>query len=220
MMSIWKPGSALLLAALVLTRAADAVELVVRVQDSDGEPVQDAVVYLRALTTDAPPTRPSEPVIIDQIDKEYVPFVTAVQVGTSVIFPNRDQIRHHVYSFSEAKSFEIPLYEGTPADPIVFDVPGLVTLGCNIHDWMKAYVFVVDSPYFSVTDADGETGVDLPSGDYAAEVWHPELNGDPAALRQRISMSEGPSSLGFSIERKHVWNPRRAPSRGDTGGYR
>jgi len=123
MMSIWKPGSALLLAALVLTRAADAGELVIRVQDSDGEPVQHAVAYLRALTSDAPPTRPSEPVIIDQIDKEYVPFVTAVQVGTSVIFPNRDQIRHHVYSFSEAKSFEIPLYEGTPADPIVFDVP-------------------------------------------------------------------------------------------------
>ena len=87
--------------------------------------------------------------IIDQRDKQFIPYVTALQVGTSVWFANTDKIRHHVYSFSPAKKFELPLYAGVPAEPVVFDQPGFVTLGCNIHDWMIAYVAVLTTPYFA-----------------------------------------------------------------------
>lgn len=79
-----------------------------------------------------------------------------VYVGTRVTFPNRDNIRHHVYSFSSAKKFELPLYIGTPAAPVVFDKPGVVALGCNIHDWMLAYIYVLTTPHFAKTAADGK----------------------------------------------------------------
>ena len=102
-----------------------------------------------------------------------------VRTGTAVSFPNNDDIRHHVYSFSEAKKFELPLYKGVPAEPVVFDQAGTVVLGCNIHDWMLAYVYVVDTPWRLVTDEKG-AGVldDLPAGRYRVDVLHPRLKGE------------------------------------------
>jgi plastocyanin len=210
----------LLFVVPTLASAANAAELAVAVQDREGQPIEDAVVYAQPIAPQSASVPPNQPAIIDQIDKEYVPYVTAVQVGTAISFPNRDQIRHHVYSFSDAKTFEIPLYEGTPTDPVVFDTPGAVTLGCNIHDWMKAYVFVTESPFFAVTAAGGDATIELPAGGYEVEVWHPELKGEPASLTQRISVDGERASLSFSIERRHVWTPRRAPSRDGAGGYR
>jgi plastocyanin len=182
------------------------------VLDDRGEPVRDAVVYavpLEPASTSPPP----EPIAIDQVDKEFVPHVTAVPVGARVDFPNRDQIRHHVYSFSEAKTFEIPLYKGIPAAPVEFDRPGEVVLGCNIHDWMKAYVFVAETPYFGITNDRGATAIELPAGDYQAYVWHPRLQGprDATAIPLVVEAGER-AKLRFSIDQRQVWNPRRAPS--------
>jgi hypothetical protein len=145
-----------------------------------------------------------------------------VRVGTAVNFPNRDKIRHHVYSFSDAKQFEIPLYKGTPADPILFDRPGPVTLGCNIHDWMTAYVFVSESPYFALTGADGSAVVpDLPLGSYSVQVWHPKIKGESESTSQQISVDgDSSNALRFEIEQRHVWRPRRSPSAGGGSGYR
>ncbi len=188
------------------------------VVDAGGEPVRDAVVQALPLDGTAADPPVSAPVEIDQVDKEYVPYVTAVRVGTRVTFPNRDQIRHHVYSFSEAKTFEIPLYEGTPAEPVVFDQRGEVVLGCNIHDWMRAYVFVSETPFFAVTGDAGTAVLELPAGAYSVRVWHPELAGEPAANAQRVvARATGESALRIAIERKRVWQPRRAPSQGDPG---
>jgi hypothetical protein len=213
----WGSGAAL--AALLLAAPgplARAESLAARVRSDRGKPVEDAVVYARALDGDGRPLPPPEPIEIDQIDKEYVPYVTAIRVGTPVGFPNHDQIRHHVYSFSPAKTFEIPLYEGKPAEPVLFDRPGEVALGCNIHDWMRAYVFVSETPYFAVTDAGGGAMLELPPGDYAVEVWHPELEGEAEATRQRLRVGGSEASeLHFSIARKRVWRPRRAPSMDD-----
>jgi plastocyanin len=210
--------AALLAAALVAAAPAAAGTLGVVVRNSDGEPVRDAVVYALPLGADAAPAARPQRTEIDQVDKEFVPNLTVVQLGTRVHFPNRDQIRHHVYSFSEAKSFEIPLYEGIPAEPIVFDKPGPVVLGCNIHDWMRAYVFVVETPHFAVTGEDGRATLTLPAGEYSVRVWHPELEGEPAQQGQRISVeADADAELRFAIEQGRVWKPRRAPSlRGDS----
>ncbi|MGH7342427.1 MAG: methylamine utilization protein, partial [Candidatus Rokuibacteriota bacterium] len=142
-------GLGLALATLPCALPARAESLAASVRNERGQPVGDAVVTAVPLAGDGLRLGPPDPVEIDQIDKEYVPYLTAIRVGTSVGFPNHDQIRHHVYSFSEAKTFEIPLYRGTPAEPVVFDKPGEVVLGCNIHDWMRAYVFVSETPYFA-----------------------------------------------------------------------
>jgi plastocyanin len=110
---------------------------------------------------------------VEQLDKTFVPLVTVVQTGTQVQFPNRDPIRHHVYSFSPPKTFELKLYSGTPAAPVLFDKPGEVVLGCNIHDNMIAYVLVVDTPHFAKTNKEGKAKIDgLPAGDYDVRLWH------------------------------------------------
>jgi plastocyanin len=212
-------GPALLLAwALADASPGRAEALDASVRDPGGEPVKDAVVYALPLAPDAGAAPPPQRVEIDQVDKEYVPYVTAVRAGTPVDFPNHDQIRHHVYSFSAAKTFEIPLYEGRPAEPVIFDKPGEVALGCNIHDWMRAYVFVTPTPYFAVTDGAGAAKLELPPGAYRVEVWHPALRGDPAATGREVELAAGErAELHFSIQQRRVWRPRRSPSTGDPG---
>jgi hypothetical protein len=204
------------------TGAAQAAALEVQVQDQRGKNVQDAVVYAVELGPDGKPLPPPEMTEIDQVNKEYVPFVTAVRVGTQINFPNHDPVRHHVYSFSPAKTFEIPLYKGMPPEPILFDKPGAVSLGCNIHDWMLAYVFVAPTPHFSVTGADGRANLsDLTAGRYEVQVWHPKLGGAPGSTTQQVSVGEGAGTpLRFAIELKYVWRPRRAPSARGGQSYR
>lgn len=151
---------------------ASPPSLEVRIADADGNAVEHAVVAVHTpRTADRGPPATG---VVDQIDTTFVPHVLAVEVGTRVTFPNSDNIRHHVYSFSDAKSFELPLYEGTPAEPVRFDRPGVVTLGCNIHDHMRAYVFVSETPFTAVSDADGIARItDLPAGNHMVEIWHP-----------------------------------------------
>jgi plastocyanin len=135
--------------ALLLAPLALAAEpgLLLTVQDGKGAPVADAVVSLHALDHPAaalPP--PDAPVEIVQRDQEYIPYVTVVRVGTRVDFPNQDDIQHHIYSVSKAKRFEKPLYAPGARETVLFDQPGVVTIGCNIHDWMVAYLVVLPTP--------------------------------------------------------------------------
>ncbi len=214
------PGRSLvLLLGLCSCKVLCAGSVTVTVRDGKGSPVSDAVVYVKGSASSL--SRAGKQGTIDQIDKEFVPYVTAVQVGTAIRFPNKDNIRHHVYSFSPAKKFELPLYEGTPADPVVFDKVGFVTLGCNIHDWMIAYVAVLPTSYFQVTGHDGHATLkNLPAGHYTLEVWHPSLKGAPEQMAQPVDVGgEGVKELVFTIELKPDFRVKRAPSLSN-GGYR
>jgi len=151
-----------------------AADVVVTLTDGSGAPVEDAVVSLHP-TGGAVPPAPREVAVMDQRDLQFVPHVLPVRVGTPVEFPNTDKVRHHVYSFSPAKRFELRLYKGRPAAPVEFDQPGVVTLGCNIHDWMLGFIYVVDAPYFSRSGADGVVRLSPPPGEYQLKVWHPRL---------------------------------------------
>jgi hypothetical protein len=154
---------------------------------------------------------------MDQVNKEFVPPVLPVVVGTPVSFPNRDNIRHHVYSFSPPKKFELPLYIGTPAAPVVFDKPGPVALGCNIHDWMVAYVYVVTTPHFARTTADGKARLaGLPAGPYEARVWHARLRGEPMVKPITIAGDEeGRVSFSLTLRPESRPAPRREPYEGN-----
>jgi plastocyanin len=164
----------ILLGIWILCVRAEAGSVVVTVKDGKGALVSDAVVYAKSNNPVA--SLEKKQAVIDQRDKQFVPYVTAIQVGTSLIFPNSDNIRHDVYSLSPAKEFELPLYAGIPAEPVTFDKEGFVTLGCTIHDWMVAYVAVLPTPYFQVTGKDGRAMLkDLPAGQYSVEVWQPSL---------------------------------------------
>lgn len=165
------------LVALLLSMPgwACAATLEVQLQQADGTPVNDAVVTLQG-----PANAPAGALKadMDQRGQQFAPHVLAVHTGTQIRFPNSDNIRHQVYSFSTAKRFELRLYEGTPADPLLFDKPGVVVLGCNIHDWMLGYVYVTQDPRFGVSDAQGRLRLEqLPAGNYQVTLWHPQLAG-------------------------------------------
>ncbi|MGB3126505.1 MAG: methylamine utilization protein [Pseudomonas sp.] len=150
-----------------------AATLDVFTRQADGTAVSDAVVTLQGPVGVPAGTLKAD---MDQRGQQFAPRVLAVHTGTQIRFPNSDNIRHQVYSFSAAKRFELRLYEGTPADPLLFDKPGVVVLGCNIHDWMLGYVYVTDDPRFGVSDAQGRVRLDgLPAGTYHVTVWHPQL---------------------------------------------
>jgi hypothetical protein len=138
-----------------------------------------------------------------------------------VFFPNKDNIRHQVYSFSPAKQFELPLYAGTPAKPVVFDKPGIVVLGCNIHDWMIGYIYVSESPYFAKTGADGKAQLsDLPTRSYRVRVWHPRLQGSEGATQEPADLStESRTELSWKLVLKPEMRVRRAPVPGSRGHY-
>jgi plastocyanin len=131
--------------------------------------------------------RPLADVDIVQAQKTFQPMVTAVTVGTAVGFPNRDTVRHHVYSFSPAKRFELKLYVGTPAAPVVFDRPGVAVLGCNIHDDMAAWVVIVETPWFGKTDAQGRVRLpEVPAGRHQLRTWHVDMPVGAPALSQPL----------------------------------
>jgi hypothetical protein len=131
---------------------------------------------------------------MDQRDHRFVPHVLVVQTGTSVMFPNSDSVSHHVYSFSATKPFELPLYKGQLYPPVVFDQPGVVVLGCNIHDGMLGYVVVVDTPHFALTNEQGVALIDaVPYGDYKIETWTARVR--PAALPPAQRLSVGSNSV-------------------------
>lgn len=154
---------------------ASATGFQVSVVDQNGAPLADAVVYATPLSGKLPPARPAG-AIVDQIKRQFVPLVSVIESGTAVTFPNKDNFEHDVYSFSPAKKFELHLYHGVPANPVVFDKPGLVVMGCNIHDSMVAYVMVVDTPWFAKTNANGQASIDnLPVDNYKLTAWHYRL---------------------------------------------
>ena len=146
----------------------------VTVEDALGRPLASAVVYLASPSL--LPAAPPAPVVIDQKNRQFAPRISVVQTGTSVSFPNSDQVRHSVYSFSRPKVFTLKLYAGKPASPVIFDKPGPVVLGCNIHDEMAAWLLVVDTPVFGTTDAAGQYVFHgLKAGDYQLYAWYPGL---------------------------------------------
>ena len=174
---------------------ASPAPLVVEVRDGRGAFVTDAVVYAVPEAKVPPPARRA---VLDQKNRMFVPHVLPIQTGTAVSFPNSDNVRHQVYSFSPAKRFQLPLYAGTPAAPVVFDRPGVVAIGCNIHDQMSAYVVVVDTPYFA-RSANGRAELaDLPEGTYAVRVWAEGMRSEPPAETVRIGPGE-PTRLVFKI---------------------
>ena len=189
----------LLLATALLAGSAGAGNVEVLVQTPAGAPLADAAVLVEPLAGTPARMRARAHAAIEQRGREFIPWMTVVQTGTSVDFPNNDTIRHHVYSFSEPKRFEIKLYAGKPGQPVVFDKPGQVDIGCNIHDWMEAHVLVVDTPYFARTGADGRATVaGVPAGRYRVRPWHPLQKG--AGAPQDIEIDDAPARTTLVLD--------------------
>ncbi len=197
--------------------SAQAADLTIVVEDTAGNRLQDAVILAESVDTrsdraNAGETNPPAATIA-QNNKQFEPYVSVIRVGTAVNFPNRDEILHNVYSFSKAKPFQLPLYKDKAPQPVIFDEPGVVILGCNIHDWMVAYVYVADTPHFAKTGADGRavlTG--LSPGSYLIRVWHPRKKRRGSSPERRIRVTTASlEPMEFTVALKPEWRPRRPP---------
>ena len=187
-----------LLSIFVFASPLAAATLEAVVQDGRGGAVHDAVVY--AIPEGRPVPTPRRGAVMEQRNRTFIPHVLPIQTGTAVRFPNLDDVQHHVYSFSPAKTFQLPLYKGNPPNAVVFEKPGVVTLGCNIHDQMSAYIVVVDTPYFEKTASNGRAALrDLEPGRYSVHVWAPDMRGEPASVN--VTLNGERAEVSFNIRR-------------------
>lgn len=201
MIKLFKNLTLLSLGYIALTSAnvVMAADVTVEVRDSKGNKLKDAIVYVENSKT-AKQTASKE-FEVEQKGRQFNPQVSVVQAGTNIHFPNRDKVRHHVYSFSPAKKFELKLYAGAPANPVNFDKAGTVVLGCNIHDTMLAYIHIVDTPYFAKTDGTGVAKIsNLPEDSYALKVWHYALQIENKPAEQAITVKASNQPVVIQLE--------------------
>ena len=202
---------------LSLVTPASAVEVTGRVVGQNGEGIAQAVVFVQALPAGVSLPSDKRSAIMDQINKTFVPAVLPIMVGTEVRFPNHDQIHHHVYSFSRTKSFELPLYKGEEAPPVLFDKAGAVKIGCNIHDWMSGVILVLPTPYFALTDETGRFILrDLPAGTYPLACWHELSQVKVEETVQQVRADENAGAVTFTLS---LTAPRSRPSLYGGRGY-
>lgn len=215
-----KPLTAVI-AMLLATGAAPVrgAELQVLVKDQHGKLVCDAVVSaIPADPKNALHAKPPQDAV-DQVDKQFVPYVKVIYVGSKVRFPNKDNIRHQVYSFSPAKKFELPLYAGSTAPPVLFETPGVVVLGCNIHDWMVGFIYVSSTPFFAKTESAGTAGIsDMPPGEYEVRIWQPGMERSEESTARKVTMSAGtPTRIEWQLAVKATYRVPRVSGPGAAG---
>jgi len=162
--------------ATLVAATASAGTLVTQIKDRNGNPVPNAVVYAMPVSGKAPPAPASASAIVEQQYFKFEPFVSVVQTGTRVRFPNKDRTEHHLKVLSGPSAFEFKVYTRKEPDPTLLDKPGQITLQCLLHDWMNAHIYVVDSPWFGKTSRSGSAVIEnIPPGDYEIHVTHPSL---------------------------------------------
>ena len=174
--------------------------LVVRVVDPAGRPVNDAVVTIDPVGRAAKPARLAGPYRIEQRDMMFHPFVSVVPVDATVFFPNFDATRHHVYSFSPAKRFELKLFARDQSRRMRFNKAGIIAIGCNIHDQMSAFLFVTANGWAQRTERGAATFRDAPSGASNITVWHPYLRTPSLTVSRALPLGEGNRVETFKVK--------------------
>jgi plastocyanin len=183
---------------LLAVFSSNAAEIEVTVLDRNGGPVSDVAVYIQSDHGSTLPT-PTDTAVMGQIDARFEPHLLVVQTGTLVEFPNRDVIAHHVYSFSKPNNFVLPMFKGTLKPRISFDHEGVVSLGCDLHDHMLAYILVVDSHAYDKTGFDGKARLTTDNTDgLTVSIWSPRLNLNEENLSQSIKAGRS-ARITFSL---------------------
>ncbi|MEZ5559759.1 MAG: methylamine utilization protein [Pseudomonadales bacterium] len=213
----WRVSTCLLpgMAALILCLSpALHAEFVLEVE-ANGE-LEGAVVTATPRDADIPrPPLPQEALMV-QANRQFDPFILPVPIGVPVRFPNRDDTAHHVYSFSPIGAFELPLYKGESPRTITFSKPGVVPLGCNIHDWMIGYIYVVDTPFYTQITNNSARFASLPPATYDVSIWHPAIADLPVPSWQvAVSQADDRQTLHLGYPFAEVTQPKPPAERFD-----
>ncbi len=182
-----------------VTVAADTTDAVptLRIDVSfDAEPGVNSAHVVVALLSNTPIRGMQQSKKIIQSNAQFHPFITVAQPGAEIEFPNQDAFAHHVYSFSPSNSFELPLYNGRQRQTQIMANVGIVSLGCNIHDWMLGYVVVIDTPYSGFLTGRTAEFHDVAEGDYEVMIWHPSMD---EMWSQAVSINSTTQQLTISL---------------------
>ena len=194
---------AVIVATVLFNQLAQAIPIVIQVNDINAQPLNRAVVeVIRQNNTLDSIAVSLEPIVMDQVNKHFLPDLILIKQGQSVVFPNSDNIRHHVYSFSKAKTFELKLYAGKAKSPIEFETNGVVIVGCNIHDSMVGSIYVAQSSAM-ITNENGKVMLDFDPKIDKISVWHPLQKDSPEARKivdLRDSQLTGSKEYVISID--------------------
>lgn len=182
---------------------AHAATVTIDVRDAAGRPMPDSVVMIDSARQPGGPIRFPWPMVMAQQNIMFMPHVLIVPVGASVSFPNRDKVKHHVYSFSGAKTFDLKLYGRDETRSVLFDKPGLVSIGCNIHDAMSAFIYVVETPYAMVTDAKGRVTIaNVPAGGATVRLWNPAIRAPNNLLSQAVTIPASGFTTTYTLRKR------------------
>lgn len=194
-------SAALMLGFVCAHGTAIAATVSVAITDADGKPAANAIVSLSPAKGAAPaPSNIPADAVIDQRNQMFSPLVVIVRRGGHVVFANNDATMHQVYSFSPIKQFEYEIHQGEKSPPVLFDKAGIAAIGCNIHDNMVAFVYVVDSPWTVTTDAQGHATIaNVPDGVYRASVWHPKLAPGRAPPSADLTVTGANAALSMAV---------------------
>lgn len=188
------------LAAAFSTVAGEAATVNIDVRDALGHPMPNSVVLIDSPSKSAVALKSGGSYEMAQQNIMFAPHILIVPIGASVTFPNRDRVRHHVYSFSPSRKFDLKLYGKDETRSIVFNKPGVISLGCNIHDAMSAFIFVVDTPYAMITDARGHVTIpDVPAGSVTVRLWNPVIRASGNMLSQNLVVPASGLSTTYTV---------------------
>lgn len=184
-----------------VAQAANPTSFRVQITDAHGVPVRDAVVELKPQSASKGSIRFPWRNAMAQKDEQFVPGTLIVPRGSTVAFPNLDRVRHSIYSFSKIARFEIELYGRDQTRTHSFPLAGSVKLGCNIHDDMRGYIRVTETPFAGKTDGNGYiTLSSVPQGAAELMVWHPLLRAPANEHKETINISSAVPSRKIVVK--------------------
>ena len=187
---------------LIIFCGAALAKMTVTVLDKSATPLSNVVVELEPDASVNTSVMEPKVATIKQVDQQFVPHILVLEKGTTVTFPDTDTVRHHVYSFSPAKTFEIRIHKQDIQRNILFEQAGIVELGCNIHDWMLGYLYIAESALFAQTNEKGEVEfADLPYGNYTIKVWHPRIDEQDVGSAEKVNYSADDGDFSVTLNK-------------------
>ena len=206
-------AASFLAAATTLAQAAVFVGVA---SDRDGQSLPNVVMALKPASSQPPATAPTQ-ITVTQEALSFKPYISVIRAGSSVVFANRDTVEHHIKSFSSSKPFEIAVHKpGDTPPPIRFDKEGAIVAYCILHDWMRAYVYVADTPWTAVSGDNGLVRIEnVAPGDYELTAWHPDLGQFKPPLTSKITVGASgttQTTVKFDFKPRPI---RKAPKTAD-----